>query len=174
MGRPKGSGSTYHPDVADHIVEELAQGVFLTVICAGPVPDHLTQHLPDGMPRPNTVYGWKEDHPDFRERFERARSIGYLAIAEDTVKIADTPLMGVEEAFEENEAVAKNGQVYTLARRRQQRSEMLGHRRLQVETRLKVLAILDPDRFVPNTRRGEKDDGEGTQVKVEGGLPDEE
>jgi hypothetical protein len=64
----------------------------------------------------------------------RAREQGYDAIAEDLLAIADTPLMG------ETETSSANGLTIT-------RQDMLGHRKLQIETRLKLLAKWNPKKY---------------------------
>jgi hypothetical protein len=63
-----------------------------------------------------------------------ARDVGYDAIAEEALQIADTPLIG------ETETSSANGLTIT-------RQDMLGHRKLQIETRLKLLAKWNPNKY---------------------------
>lgn len=60
--------------------------------------------------------------------------MGFDAIAEEALIIADTPHWGMTET------TAPNGQTVT-------KQDMLGHRKLQIETRLKLLAKWDPKRY---------------------------
>ena len=86
------------------------------------------------MPAWTAIYAWAAIDKALSERIAQAREQGYDAIAEDLLAIADTPLMG------ETETSSANGLTIT-------RQDMLGHRKLQIETRLKLLAKWDPKRF---------------------------
>lgn len=89
----------------------------------------------EGNPAWRTVYGWLEANPDFQARFTRAREIGADAIAAEALAIADTPMEGVR-----TEIGGKDGP-------KEVREDMLGHRKLQVETRLKLLAKWFPQKY---------------------------
>ena len=82
-----------------------------------------------------TVYHWLEDHKDFAERFAKAREIGFNAIAEEALEIANTPLLGKIET-------RKGGKLVEV-----RKEDMLGHRKLQIETRLKLLAKWNPKKY---------------------------
>lgn len=86
------------------------------------------------MPGWVTVYNWMEKHPTFAERIARARELGFDAIAEEALEIANTPQVG-EETEDDGETV------------RVRQRDMLGHRKLQVETRLKLLAKWSPEKY---------------------------
>jgi len=129
MGRPKGSGSKWTEAIAAEIAERISQGEPLAQICRD-----------ERMPGLSTVYDWMDERPDFAGRIARARIAGYDMIAQEALAIADTPAEGVVEKLEPNEA----GQLCVVERRRE---DMLGHRKLQVETRLKLLAKWDPKRY---------------------------
>ena len=73
-----GRKSTYTVAVADEICHRIAEGEPLRQICRE-----------DGMPAWRTVYDWIVAEPDFAARIAHARDLGYDAIAEDTLKIAD-------------------------------------------------------------------------------------
>jgi len=120
MGRP----SSFTQEIADRICERIAGGEPLRQICRD-----------DEMPPWQTVYGWLDAHPDFSERFARARILGFDAIAEDTIEIADTPADAViitEKA---------DGSVET------KRGDNVEHRKLRIHTRLQLLAKWDPKRY---------------------------
>lgn len=80
------------------------------------------------MPSRQTVYNWIEENEDLSLRFARARDFGFDEIAEDCLRIADTPMEG-EEVTTDNE-----GKITTKT------GDMLGHRKLMIETRLKLLS----------------------------------
>jgi predicted secreted protein len=112
MGRP----SSFTQEKADEICARISDGESLREICRE-----------EGMPAWRTVFDWEESQPDFRNRILRARERGYHAIAHEALKIADTPIEGITEK------VTDKGVEYT-------KEDMLGHRKLQIETRLKLLA----------------------------------
>lgn len=115
--------STYTPELDAEICARLSEGEPLRVICRD-----------NHMPAWRTVYDWCRANPEFATRIARARELGYDAIAEEALEIADTPREG------EREETTHEG-FKTV------REDMLGHRRLQVETRLKLLAKWSPKKY---------------------------
>lgn len=77
---------------------------------------------------------WCTKDPALDIAHGRARDEGFDALAASCLKIADTPLEGVETTTDEDGVSEKRG-------------DMLGHRKLQIETRLKLLAKWDPRRY---------------------------
>lgn len=74
MGRP----TTFSDEIAEQIVARLAEGEPLTVICRDlDVPWR-------------TVYDWRKARPEFSAAFDHARDVGFDAIAESCIEIADT------------------------------------------------------------------------------------
>lgn len=73
-GRP----STYRPATAEVICARLADGETVTDICKTP-----------GMPHRQTVHQWRMRHPEFAERYARAREIGMETMADDILAISD-------------------------------------------------------------------------------------
>lgn len=118
-GRP----SKYTPEIAVEICERLSDGEPLRQICRD-----------EHMPAWTSIYSWAAQDKNLSERIAQAREQGYDAIAEDLLAIADTPLMG------ETETSSSNGLTIT-------RQDMLGHRKLQIETRLKLLAKWNPKKY---------------------------
>lgn len=108
----------------DSICAQIAEGVPLRVICRQP-----------GMPKWRTVYDWINTDPEFAESMERARLLGYDAIAEEALEIADTHQVG--ERIEK-----EKGKIVKVVQ-----EDMLGHRKLQIETRLKLLAKWHPKKY---------------------------
>ena len=119
IGRP----SKYTPELAAEICERLSDGEPLRQICRD-----------DHMPAWTAIYAWAAKDKELSERIAQAREQGYDAIAEDLLAIADTPLYG------ETETSSANGLTIT-------RQDMLGHRKLQIETRLKLLAKWNPKKY---------------------------
>lgn len=121
------SRSTYRPEIAAEICTRLAEGEPLRQICRDP-----------HMPAWRTVYDWIEADNDFAARIARARQLGFDAIAEEALEIANTPVVG-EETEDDGEKV------------KIKRGDMLGHRKLQVETRMKLLAKWCPQKYGEKT-----------------------
>ncbi len=125
----------YTQEVADAICARLSAGEPLAQICRD-----------DGMPAVRTVSDWKKANDAFSADFARAREDGFDQIAADCLDIADTPLEGVETTTKPGgEKEVRTG-------------DMLGHRKLQIETRLKLLAKWDPKRYGEKLAIGGADD----------------
>jgi hypothetical protein len=80
------------------------------------------------------VWAWGKQRPAFAESIARAREEGFDVIAAECLSIANTPIEGVETTIDDKGVSEKRG-------------DMLGHRKLQIETRLKLLAKWDPKRY---------------------------
>ncbi len=119
-GRP----SKYDPQIARIICEQLSEGVPLRQIC----------RENQGFPAWRTVYDWMGKDEALSASIARARDIGYDAIAEECLLIADTPQFG------EKQVMTDEGSTITV-------EDMLGHRKLQIETRLKLLAKFHPTKY---------------------------
>lgn len=121
-------------DIADKICARIACGETLRAICRE-----------DGFPSHTTVYTWLDEQPEFALRFGRARAQGEDVIAQECLAIADTPVEGVETTVKPDGSVEEK------------RGDMLGHRKLQIETRLKLLAKWNPKKY-----------GDKTQAEISG------
>ena len=122
--KPTGRPSKYSPEIARVICEQLSEGVPLRQIC----------RENDGFPAWRTVYDWMGRDPELSASIARARDIGYDAIAEECLLIADTPQFG------QKQVMTDEGTATTI-------EDMLGHRKLQIETRLKLLAKFHPTKY---------------------------
>ena len=120
MGRP----SKYDPEIARIICEQLSEGIPLRQIC----------RENDGFPAWRTVYDWMGRDPELSASIARARDIGYDAIAEECLAIADTLEFG------QRQVMTDEGTATTV-------EDMLGHRKLRIETRLKLLAKFHPTKY---------------------------
>lgn len=115
-----GRRSTFDPEIAAEICERLRAGEPLAVICRD-----------DHMPAVRTVSDWKAAHPDFAADFACARDDGFDALAAQCMTIAD------DETHDW--VLTKKGEITNEV--------AIGRARLQVETRLKLLAKWDPKRY---------------------------
>lgn len=129
MGAPKGSGSKYTEEIADQICDLVSNGVNLRKVCRM-----------EGMPAWRTVYDWVVAKPDFAARLARARELGYDSLAEEALEISNTPHIGQKKVYSSGAGEDEDSMTVT-------EDDMLGHRKLQIETRLKLLAVWDPKRY---------------------------
>jgi hypothetical protein len=142
--KKQGGQSKYTSDIANAICERIAEGEPLYAICRE-----------KDMPAWRTVYDWIAAHPAFAAGFARAREVGFDAIAAQALQIADTPQEGVRSE------VTDDGKTKEV------REDMLGHRKLQIETRLKLLAKWSPKRYgekIEQTLQGP--DGNGLRIEI--------
>jgi hypothetical protein len=119
-----GRQSSYTEETAQEICERLSSGIPLAEICRD-----------ESMPGYRTVYDWMDANPSFSANIARARKDGHDSISAECLRISNTPVIGEEQT------VKANGEIEV------KRGDMLGHRKLQIETRLKLLAKWDPKRY---------------------------
>lgn len=97
-----------------------------------------------GKPGLQTVADWQKAHPDFAVDFARARETWADVLEEQALQIADTPVPGeiVTEEDVEVEGVDEDGNKAMMPgkKRKVTTEDMLGHRKLQVWTRLQLVA----------------------------------
>ena len=116
--------STYTEAMAEYIEARISDGDTLREVCREA-----------DMPAWRTVYDWMKAQPDFAARIARARELGEEAILADALRIADTPIIGVSKTLKSDGSVEAKEE------------DMLGHRKLQIETRLKLLAKWNPKKY---------------------------
>ena len=112
------------------ILHWVSQGNTVRAYCRQPNTPHFT-----------TVYDWLNSSEDYALRFARAREVGEQAISEECLQIADTPCEGAKVVY------GPDGTTET-------REDMLGHRKLQIETRLKLLAKWNPKKWGEKVEHG--------------------
>jgi len=105
------------------ICERISTGETMRAICRS-----------NGMPQWRTVYDWMNEDEGFAAHVACAREIGFDAIAQDALQIADETETGQRKKTTENgvEIIEE---------------DMLGHRKLRIETRLKLLACWSPKKY---------------------------
>lgn len=129
-GKKTGRPSKYTREIAEQMCELLSDGVPLREICRR-----------EGFPAWQTVYDWMyrddalgDEGVGLSRAIARAREVGYDAMAEECLIIADTPKWG------QKQVMSDDGTSTTI-------EDMLGHRKLQIETRLKLLAKWNPKKY---------------------------
>ena len=138
-GRP----SKYTPELAAEIARRLSEGEPLRQICRD-----------EHMPHWTNMYEWMAQDPELSVRIARAREAGYDKMAEECLELADTPKFGTKHVESED------GITVT-------REDMLGHRKLQIETRLKLLAKWNPKKYGERlTHAGDADNPVAVQADV--------
>jgi hypothetical protein len=113
------------------ILELVAEGVMLAQICREP-----------NMPSLTTVYNWRDADPQFALKLASAREIGFEQMAVETVMIAATPHLTEKITVTESGAGKRKHR-----ETKRERDDAIHHRRLQIDTRLKLLACWDPKRY---------------------------
>ena len=143
-GRP----SKYTEAIALSICEQLSEGIPLREICRQ-----------EGMPAWRTVYDWMWRNEALSTAIARARDIGYDKMAEECLYIADNLHMGKKKVFTSGADDDEDSMTVT-------EEDMLGHRKLQIETRLKLLAKFNPKRYGDYKAPEEKIDPTVIDVEV--------
>lgn len=97
------------PEVEERIIDALSNGTALRVVCRE-----------EGMPSWRAVYDWMNADEAFATRVAHARDLGFEALAEDILDIADnTPAI----------------------------SDHVQRSKMRIDTRLKLLACWSPKRY---------------------------
>ena len=125
MGRPPGiSPYPNKEQIKDDLITWISQGKTLREFCRQ-----------KGMPQFGALYDWIDEDADFKARIAHARSIGYDAIAEECATLADTePLAVFDEAGNKRFDPGS-----------------IQWRKMQIETRLKLLAKWSPKKYGERT-----------------------
>jgi hypothetical protein len=125
IGRP----SKYTPELVAEICQRISTGEPLRQICRDEHMPHWTQ-----------VYEWLSRDEGLSLQVARAREAGYDAMAEEALEISNTPRLGVKRVL--NSGAGEDEDSVTVTE-----EDMLGHRKLQIETRLKLLACWNPKKY---------------------------
>lgn len=121
----KGRPTKRTPAVVEKIVKGLSEGTPLTEICAD-----------EKMPAPRTVREWAQNDENFSAAIARARELGFDALAEQCLEIAD------DARNDWMEKKLNSGETIEVLN-----SEHVQRSKLRIETRLKLLAKWDPKRY---------------------------
>lgn len=125
MPNPVGRPTSYTEELGTRICERIALGESVRNICKE-----------EGMPVISTVMKWlfDKDKKEFSEQYEKACNTRAEILFEELLEIADTPIEGVETTIKGETIEEKKG-------------DMLGHRKLQVDTRKWYLSKVLPKKF---------------------------
>ncbi|MBP6748414.1 MAG: hypothetical protein KA144_02140 [Xanthomonadaceae bacterium] len=129
-------------EIENEVVDRLTAGEPLAAVLRSP-----------GMPKPSTWYDWCAADEALSGRVARARTHGADAIAADCLEIADNIELGAIEEFErvlaeaDAEIVPTEEMTERLVLVSRRVEDMLGHRKLRIETRLKLLRCWDPKNY---------------------------
>jgi hypothetical protein len=117
VGRP----SLYTQPVVDSILEKIADGQFLSDICADLA-----------MPSCSTVFKWRLDHPEFSEAYAHAREAAADKMVIETVAIADD---GRNDTYLDDDGNPRTD------------TDVIQRSKLRVETRKWLLARMAPKEY---------------------------
>lgn len=121
--RPRGRQTIRTPEIVEKILDGLMAGTPMTVICRE-----------EGFPEPRTVRAWEKDDKEFAAAIARAREQGEDFLAWECKQIADTPQIGTKSVSKATGLEITEG-------------DMIEHRKLQIYTRLQLLAKFNPKRW---------------------------
>lgn len=121
---PEGTGP-FDAKIGLEVLARISKGETLASICRE-----------EGMPSTWTVQRWRKRVPEFDEAFDHAREMGFDALAEECVEIAED---GTNDYVEKR---AKDGSTYVALD-----AEHVQRSKLRIETRLKLLAKWDRKRY---------------------------
>jgi hypothetical protein len=113
----------------------------------------------DGKPSYSLVYDWLEEDAKTQDKAEstrlaRARDLGEAQILQECLEIADTTQVG--------EIVTRKADGSSEIKS----ADMIEHRKLRIETRLKLLAIWNPRKYGPKMQVGGDPTGVPIQAEV--------
>jgi hypothetical protein len=114
-------------DAIERVCASVASGTSLTRSLA----------MLDDVPDPRTFWAWMAaDDGEIGQKVARAREAGVEYLLEEVRDIADTP--------QEGEIVTETPDGVTV-----KREDMLGHRKLRIETRIKYAQMIAPRKYGP-------------------------
>lgn len=121
--RKTGRPTVYTEALGDYICNELVSGRSLRSICTD-----------EGVPPVGTVLRWlaQDLHVGFREQYAKARELQADALFDETLQIADTPVIGRKVKID------KDGDEEVTE------EDMIAHRRLQIDVRKWIAGKLRP------------------------------
>lgn len=114
--------------------------VILAGVAAGKALDVVLKENPD-LPAPSTFWRWHMEDESLRDNLARAREIGVEVHMDEALSIANTPMLGTIVTRK----LDKDGKEYDEVRT----EDMLGHRKLMIDTRLKRAQMIAPRKYGP-------------------------
>jgi hypothetical protein len=89
----------------------------------------------DGMPSRDIFYRWLDKSKKMADQYARACEERADGIFDEMLEVSDTPQEGIEIEIDEK------------GNTKEKRGDMLGHRKLQIETRKWVLSRMNPRKY---------------------------
>jgi hypothetical protein len=125
MGRPPGTSPYPNKEqIKAELVQWISNGKTLREFCRQ-----------DGMPNFSVMYDWEAEDKDFAQRIAHARLKGHDVIAEECAALSDTEPLAV----------------YDEAGNKRYDPGSIAWRKMQIETRLKLLAKWNPRKYGDKT-----------------------
>jgi hypothetical protein len=126
-------------------------------ICAGLSEGRSLLSIVQAMGLPySTAKQWERDHPEHAANVARAREAGCHALADEALKIADTPQLGVVRTVKPDGSVEER------------QEDMTSHRKLQIDTRKWLLS-----RWLPKVYGDKLALGGAEDLPAIKGMPDD-
>jgi hypothetical protein len=135
MGRPL--GDTLYPNkeqIKAEIVAWLAEGKTLRDYCKSR----------EGLPSYPTIFAWLDQDKQFAIDYARGREVGFEILAEEALHIADNTHVG--RKIVTNSGATEDEDTMTVTE-----EDMLGHRKLQIDTRMRLLKAWHPKKYGDRT-----------------------
>jgi len=170
--KPGSRQSFYSEEIADEIIDRISNGETLTWICKCERNGRVRER--GEFPAFDTIMDWADPKDvrykrEFGLRFASARLRQQQYWMEEAIDIANSPEVGYEEVLEDS---ARLG--VSLKRIRK---DMISHRALKIETRMKVAARINPQLWAERLQAAalpEHDPSKAApKLVIEGGLPDD-
>lgn len=131
-GRPPGDSPFPQAKIKAEIVAWLAEGKTLRDYCKSR----------EDLPSYPSIFRWLDEDKQFAVDYARAREVGFEILAEEALHIADNTHVG-------RKIVTNSGgedDVMTVTE-----EDMLGHRKLQIDTRMRLLKAWHPKKYGDRT-----------------------
>ncbi len=128
-------------NIFDSICEQIENGKSLRAIL-----------LNEDMPSSRTFYKWLEEKEDRVKQYARATQLRAEQLFDEMIEISDTPVEGVVLETDES------------GRTKEKKGDMLGHRRLQIDTRKWTISKMNPKKY--GDKLDVTTDGESIQQPV--------
>ena len=93
----------------------------------------------ENMPSTSTLYQWIDSDKEKTKQYARSCELRADILFDEMIEIADTPIDGIVIETDDN------------GRTKERKGDMLGHRRLQVDTRKWILSKMNPKKYGDKT-----------------------
>ena len=128
---------------------EIDREIVLPLVYAGVAEGRALSNVlrDDGMPSHSTFWRWHMEDEAVRDNLARARVNGVEVHMDDMLEISNTPMIG------EKRTVKADGGIEIV------QADMIEHRKLMIDTRLKRAQMLAPRKYGPKMALTDGDGG---------------